>query len=173
MKFKNDSGRSMMEMILYLGLIVVLTASTLKMYADSVEKTRVVKLNTQIDDMREYVNTYYLGRNLPASDWSRFKNDIGGETKFADPWGGKLTISTGKIDTETIFSKANFAFEYKGSAIDVKRCISIGNTFLEKDVFALVINSAVLSGENLTISKVAENCTKSSDNLVQGYFYKD
>jgi hypothetical protein len=30
MKFKNDSGRSMLEMILYLGLVVILTASTLK-----------------------------------------------------------------------------------------------------------------------------------------------
>ena len=172
MKFKNDAGRSMMEMILYLGLIVILTASTLKMYADSVEKTRVVKLENQIDDLKEYVNTYYLGRPLPT-DWSNFRNAVGGETKFLDPWGGKVTVATGTVNPEGGFLKENFELKYSGKSMDVKRCMTIGNTFLEKDIFALKINGTLLTGTNINIGKVAENCTKDSENTIEGFFYKE
>ena len=173
MKFKNDMGRSMMEMILYLGLIVVLTASTLKMYADSVEKTRIVKLEEQIDDLKEYVNTYFLGRQLPT-EWTTFRNAVGGEEKFADPWGGKVLIATGKIETTpgSAFAKPNFEIKYSGSSMDEKRCITVGNTFIGKGVFAVKVNNKILNGINLTISKIAENCGENT-NTIEGIFYKE
>ena len=170
MKFKNDAGRSMMEMILYLGLIVILTASTLKMYADSVEKTRVVKLENQIDDLREYVNTYYLGRPLPT-DWANFRNAVGGETKFLDPWGGKVTVATGA--TNAAITKENFELQYSGKSMDVKRCMTVGNTFIEKDIVALRINGTLLTGANMEVGKIAENCNKESGNTIDGIFYKE
>ena len=172
MKFKNDLGRSMMEMILYLGLIVVLTASTLRMYADSVEKTRVIKLEEQITDLKEYVNTYFLGRSLPT-DWTSFKNAVGGETKFSDPWGGKVVMTTGKITPNTIYSKENFEIKYSGPSMDLKRCISVGNTFIEKGVFALKINGKALTDISLTVSQVSENCKDENNNVIEGVFYKE
>ena len=171
MKFRNDCGRSMIEMILYLGLIVVLTASTLRMYADSVEKTRNIKLETIVDELKEDVNTYYLGRPLP-SDWNKFITDIGGSAKVVDPWGGKITILTGKEVADTVYSKANFGFKISGKAIDTKRCINIGNIFISKGAFAVKVNSDDISGVNLEISSIAAAC-KSDDNTVEGYFYKD
>ena len=63
MKFKNDAGRSMMEMILYIGITLVMTAATLRFYGESVEKTRMLQLDTQVSDIVEKVNLYYLGRS--------------------------------------------------------------------------------------------------------------
>ncbi|MCR5506886.1 MAG: hypothetical protein K6F04_03500 [bacterium] len=166
MKFKNDMGRSMMEMILYLGLIVVLTASTLKMYADSVEKTRIIKFENQVDDLREYVNTYFLGRPLPTDNnvyKTSFANAIGGTTKLDDPWGGVITLKT--ID-------ANKSFSMTFTGKDQKTCINIGNTLLTKDSFSVTIGSVALTGDNLTIAKVAENC-KTTNNTIIGSFYKN
>lgn len=177
MKFKNDMGRSMMEMILYLGLIVVLTTSTIKMYSDSVEKTRIMKLETQIDDLREYANTYYLGRDFPGpnGNWNEFKEAVGGATKFDNPWGGKMDIGSKAVDNQanSIFSKPSFYLQYKGSTMDIPRCVSVANTFITKGAFAVNVNSKMLSGNTLTISQIADNCTKDRDNTIEGYFYKE
>ena len=166
MKFKNDSGRSMMEMILYLGLIVVLTASTIKMYADSVEKTRVIKLENQVDDLKEYVNTYFLGRSLPTDNnvyKTTFANAIGGSSKLVDAWGGTVTLKT--VD-------ANKSYSMTFSGKDLKVCVSVGNTLLSKGATALSVNSTALSGENLNVSQVATNC-KDKENTTTATFNRD
>ena len=180
MKFKNDMGKSMFEMVLYLGLIVLLTASTIKMYADSVEKTRIIKLENQIDEIREGVNTYYLGRNLPntssnANAYEKFKTEIG-KAKFDNPWGGQVSLVTknptiGENGTATPpFTKPSFGIKYDNN--DTKRCINIATSFLSKGVIALQISDTTISGKNLSIGNVATNCTK-KDAAVIGYFFKE
>ena len=190
MKFKNDAGRSMMEMILYLGLIVVLSAATVKMYADSVEKTRVVKLENQIEDLRDWVNTYSLGRSLPKNEgeWTDFKNVVGGDTKFVNPWGGSVIMTTHPVvSSDPVFKKASFGISY--SQLVPEKCIKIANTLWGKGAIGLNISETVITGLDVNLGKITELCTNravssDSDNTVPvgvnennrdvtGYFYKD
>ena len=169
MKFKNDFGRSMMEMILYLGLVVVLTASTLKMYADSVEKTRLVEFETTIDDLKENVNNYFLGRALPGDDgWTSFLNDAYKGSLY-NPWGGNITLTTGTIAAAP-YNKMFYTTKLEN--LQQPQCISVANAFVGKEAFAVNIGGTALTGNNLNIGSIASECVDGT-NTVTGYFYKE
>ena len=162
MKFKNDIGRSMMEMILYLGLIVVLTASTLKMYADSVEKTRLVEFETTIDEVKENVNNYFLGRQVP-SDWNPFLNEVY-KGSIYNPWGGNITLLKGEGE-----SKINYGMQL--TDLEQAVCIRVANAFIGKEAIAVNIDGTNLTDSNLNIGAVAGACK--DDATVIGYFKKE
>ena len=146
MKFKNDLGRSMFEMVLYLGLIVVITTSTISMYAESVEKTRNIQADSQIEDIQEKVNLYYLGRPFP---------------------------STGQIETVLQTKLGNPYFGIKFSNLDKKRCINVSNLFIQKGAVTVEVNETK-KNTSFTISDAAKSCTKDgATNTVQGFFKKD
>ena len=161
MKFKNDIGRSMMEMILYLGLVVVLTASTLKMYADSVEKTRLVEFETTIDEVKENVNNYFLGRQLPEN-WNTFLSEVHNGSIY-NPWGGNITLLTQEG------SKIKYGMQL--SNLEQSVCIRVANAFIGKEAIAVNIDGTSLTDSNLNIGAVAGACK--DDATVIGYFKKE
>ena len=67
LKYKNDSGRSMMEMLLYLGITVVIGTGIIQTYSEAVQKTNRVKTDSLVSEIIEKVNNYYLGRSFTES----------------------------------------------------------------------------------------------------------
>ena len=174
MKFKNDAGRSMMEMILYIGITLVMTAATLRLYGESVEKTRMLQLDTQVSDIVEKVNLYYLGRSYPQNAGeinSIIKKNMGEEISLVDPWGSEIIVTTRNTDNaNTGIEKPHM--DLKISNLDTKRCINVANTFIQKSAVALSINN---NKTETNIADVADACSTTSDgkNTVQGFFLKD
>lgn len=174
MKFKNDAGRSMMEMILYIGITLVMTASTLRLYGESVEKTRMLQFETQVGDIVEKVNLYYLGRPYPQNAGeinTTIKKNIGEDISLHDPWGTEIVVTAHNTDnTNTGIEKPYM--DLKVSNLDTKRCINVANTFITKSVVALQINN---NKTDLNIADIADACSTTSDgkNTVQGFFLKD
>ena len=179
MKFKNDSGRSMLEMILYLGLVVILTASTLKMYSDSVEKTRFIKAEDQISDIVEKVNNYYMGREFPSTGQieTTLKNKLDNEINLVSPWGSNITIYANKTGTpgHAIFSKAYFGVKF--SNLTEAQCVNLANIFIGQSPIAVTINADSVSDASKAIpsvSDIATNCNKTdAKNYIHGWFFKD
>ena len=179
MKFKNDSGRSMLEMILYLGLIVVLTASTLKMYSDSVEKTRFIKAEDQISDIVEKVNNYYMGRQFPTTGQieTTLKNKLGDDINLISPWGSKVTVYANKtgVAGHAIFSKPYFGVRF--SNLTEAQCVNLANIFIGQSPIAVTINADSVSNTAKAIpsvSDMATNCNKTgAQNYIMGWFFKD
>lgn len=180
MKFKNDSGRSMLEMILYLGLIVILTASTLKMYSDSVEKTRLIKAEDQIADIVEKVNNYYMGREFPTTGQleTTLKTKLGDDINLISPWGSKVTIYANKtgVTGNPILSKPYFGVKFAN--LTEAQCVNIANIFIGQFPVAVGINKdAVVTDASKAIpsvSDMAADCNKEdATNYVMGWFLKD
>lgn len=174
MKFKNDAGRSMMEMVLYIGIVLVMTASTLRMYGDSVEKTRMFQLDSQIGDIVEKVNLYYLGRSYPQSSGeinTVIKKNLGNEISLFDPWGSEIIVSARNTDSANLGIDKPY-MDLKISNLDTKRCMNVANTFVQKSSVGLLINNRKV---DLNISDIADACSSTSDenNSVQGAFLKD
>ena len=174
MKFRNDAGRSMVELLLYLSVIFGLTAGTLKMYSDSVERTRMLQFDTQVMDIVEKVNLYYLGRDFPSNVRevnAVLKKNLGSDINFFDPWGGEIVVTARNSDTSNVgIDKPHMDLQV--SNLDTKRCIDVANKFVEKSAVFLLINS---QKADLNITDIADICSSKSgdDNIVQGFFMKD
>lgn len=174
MKFKNDLGRSMMEMILYLGLIVVLSASTIKMYSDSVEKTRVIQAEDQVGDIVEIINTYYMGRQFPLTGdlTNTLKTKLGDQINLVDPWGSNLAISANKTGTTgTTLSKPYFGIKFKN--LSPATCVSVANIFIKQSATAIGVNKDTGVNSVPSISEIATSCSAKDINTVQGFFLKE
>ena len=90
LKYKNDSGRSMMEMLLYLGITVVIGTGIIQTYSEAVQKTNRVKTDNLISDVIEKVNNYYLGRNFTAEkDITETVKTKMGNISLKSPWNGQ------------------------------------------------------------------------------------
>ena len=174
MNLKNDAGRSLMELLLYLGITFGLTAGVLKMYSESVDKTNMLKLDTQISDIVEKVNLYYLGRDYPNNVHdlnSVMKKNLGSEINFYDPWGGEIIVTARNSDTLGVgIDKAHMDLQV--SNLDQKKCIDVANKFTEKGAVYLLINS---QKAEFNVSDIADLCSSKSsdDNVVQGFFLKE
>ena len=149
-------------MILYLGLVVVLTASTLKMYADSVEKTRLVEFETTIDEVKENVNNYFLGRPVP-SDWTYFLTEVY-KGSIYNPRGGNITLLRASNE-----NKVNYGMQLTN--LEQAVCIRVANAFVGKEAISVSINSTSLTGDNLNIGNISSNCADGA--TVTGYFKKE
>ncbi len=180
MKFKNDAGRSMMEMILYIGIIIMLGVTTMKTYGDSVEKTRIIEAENQISEIAEKVNNYYMGRPFPITGQieTTLKTKLGNQIKLIDPWGSNITIYANKsgIANHEVLPKPYFGITYKN--LDTARCVNIANTFAKQSPAAISINTnSVVSTANKAIpdiTTIADNCKNTGiGNYVTGWFIKD
>ncbi len=172
MKYKNDAGRSMMEMILYLGLMIVIGTSTITMYMNSVEKTRNIQAESLISDLVEKVNTYYLGRDFPMTGniTSTLKNKMKDQINLIDPWGTKILVHANKngngANDNSVYAKPYFGLEF--SNLDKKRCITIYNLLTQKDAGMVEINGTKV----LDLGLAAQSC-KPNSNKVVGLFKKN
>lgn len=99
-KYKSDSGRSMMEVILYLSLIIVMTVASVKMYADYNEKIKRTKAQDQLETISENVSRLYFGKKfgtqkISLNDKLKEKN-----ISIIDPWGKNYDVKT---DNDTMY----------------------------------------------------------------------
>lgn len=170
MKFKNDMGRSMIEMLMYLSLIVVIGTTTVNTYMSSVEKTRTVKAESLIRDIVEKVNTWYLGRNFSSSDkdlTTKLKENIP-ELKLVDPWGNNIAISVvGEDDENKDPANALQKFGVKFSGLSKSSCITVWNLFSQQGATNVKISDNSVNN----LSTASASC-EDSNNTVEGIFKK-
>ena len=91
-KYKSDYGRSMMEVLLYLGLIVVMVVSSTKMYADYNEKIKRTKALDQLENISEKVSQIYFGRTFGTEKISLNEKLKQNNVSLIDPWGKNFDV---------------------------------------------------------------------------------
>lgn len=92
--YKSDLGRSMMEVLLYLSLIIVMTIASTKMYNDYNEKIKRTKASDQLETISSKVSQIYYGRtfgNQPTSLNSKLAEN---NVALIDPWGKKIEVTS-------------------------------------------------------------------------------
>jgi hypothetical protein len=73
-KYKDATGASMMEMVLYVGIMAVVAAGVFKLYAEASEKAKRVEIQNQIPDIIKKVNVLYAGRAIGSAGLENNKN---------------------------------------------------------------------------------------------------
>lgn len=63
-KSKDAAGISMMEMILYIGIMTVVGAGVFRLYAEANEKAKRVEIQNQIPSVIKQTNILYAGRHI-------------------------------------------------------------------------------------------------------------
>ncbi len=99
-KYKSDSGRSMMEVMLYLSLIIVMTVGSIKMYADYNEKIKRTKAQDQLETISEKVSQIHFGRKFGTEKISLNDKLRQNNVSLIDPWGKNFDVKT---DNETMY----------------------------------------------------------------------
>lgn len=121
-KYKNILGASMIEMLMYLGLVVVISAGSLKLYGEAVEKTKRIKAENQIRDIAEAVHLIYMGREfMNKTLTSRDLKD----TNLVSPWNDTIQVSTFSGGQEGKFKRPYFRIQVN---LTKENCIFLGTT---------------------------------------------
>lgn len=167
LKYKNDSGRSMMEMLLYLGITVVIGTGIIQTYSEAVQKTNRVKTDSLVSEIIEKVNNYYLGRSFTESkDITEIVKTKMGDISLKSPWNGqevKVGIEKGIKPTGNntpIPDKIKITF----NGLNERDCNVVFNVLEQKKSTAININD-----HKSNIS--TESCKEV--NKVEGIFKKD
>lgn len=154
-KFKNEFGRSMMEMLLYLGLIIVLGVSTMKLYAESTEKSKRINAQNQILDLKKDINTLYIGRAFPTIDFEGKLKDKG--LVLINPWGDTINIIAKNSPTG---GTGAFALPYFGIKMKLSkaRCVALASALEEDTIGINVKNTTSISDNANSFEDILKNC---------------
>lgn len=159
-KFKNELGRSMVEMLLYIGLVIVIGVSTIKLYSESVEKSKRINAQNQIRDLIKDVNMIYIGRNFPTSGDISEKIKKKG-IKLVNPWGDSISIIAKNAPTG---GTGSFALPYFGIKMKLSkaRCAYLGSA-LEEDTIGINVKGADISTNAKSFDDILKNCKDNHD----------
>ncbi len=96
--YKSDSGRSLLEALLYISLVSVMVVASVKMYSDYNQKIKRTSAQEQLDEISSKVNTLYFGRTLPTAGTSLNEKLTSNGVKLTDPWSKAISVVS---DNET------------------------------------------------------------------------
>ena len=171
LKYKNDSGRSMMEMLLYLGITVVIGTGIIQTYSEAIQKTNRVKTDNLVSEIIEKVNNYYLGRNFAAKqdDINDIIKKNMGNISLKSPWNGnevQVGIKPGvKADGNNIPLPDTIKITFNG--LSQRDCNIVFNILEQKQAMSINI------GSNNKVKNSTTYCNKEGKNKVEGVFKKD
>ncbi len=157
---KNDFGRSMVEMILYLALVIIITTGSIKLYGESVEKTKRINAETQIRDIAKQVNMLYIGRPFPQNgDISEKIKDK--DINLTDPWGEPITITAKNSPTggTGIFVLPYFGIKMK---LSKAHCVLLASA-LEADTIGINVKSNSITGLSEGVDAYSKDCQDNHD----------
>ncbi|MDR2098792.1 MAG: hypothetical protein LBO78_02080 [Rickettsiales bacterium] len=96
MENRKDSGRSMMEVLLYIGLVGVMTVGTLRMYGEYNTKIKRTKAIEQLDDIATAGRAIFYGRqSMPTPEMlAKLPEKLAGQNiSLKDPWDNAISVS--------------------------------------------------------------------------------
>ena len=167
LKYKNDSGRSMMEMLLYLGITIVIGTGIIQTYSETVQKTNRVKTDSLISDIVEKVNNYYLGRNFTQEqDITETVKTKMGNISLRNPWNNQevqVGIKPGIKPTGNNTPVPD-TIKIMFKNLNSKDCNIVFNVLEQKQAMSININGT-------KVNSSTENCKET--NKVEGIFKKD
>lgn len=99
-KYKSDFGRSMIEVLLYLSLIIVMIVASTKMYNDYNQKIKRTTAEDRLDIISTKVSQIFYGRTFGNEGTSLNDKLTDNGVSLIDPWGKKIDVIT---DTATMY----------------------------------------------------------------------
>ena len=159
-KFKDSLGRSMIEMLGYLALVILVTTAAIKLYSESVEKTKLLNAQNQVRDIIKSVNMIYIGRDFPVN--GDITSKVAAKNiNLVDPWGKKITITAKNAPTG---GAGAFALPYFGIKMTLSKanCVKLSSALIDDTIG---INPRANSTTSLseTVADLAKNCQENHD----------
>ncbi|MDR2099041.1 MAG: hypothetical protein LBO78_03380 [Rickettsiales bacterium] len=172
-KQKNAAGASMLEMLMYLGLVMVISVGAMRMYGESVEKTRRIDLSGRLEDIKKAVRLAYIGR-----DWDLGKTEDaraiyleGKGVKLSTPWGGKIRV--GVANASGIYKRPIFVVK----VYDLSQASCMWLASSTTDAACVVANGTSYAAAANCITdpaKASSACNKEGEaNEVDMVYYKE
>ncbi|MGN0930010.1 MAG: hypothetical protein ACI4N3_05205 [Alphaproteobacteria bacterium] len=93
-KYKSDFGRSMVEVLLYLSIIIVMIIGSTKMYNDYNQKIKRTSAEDQLENISTKVSQIYYGRTFGNEGTSLNDKLVENGVSLVDPWGKKIDVIT-------------------------------------------------------------------------------
>ena len=167
LKYKNDSGRSMMEMLLYLGITIVIGTGIIQTYSEAVQKTNRIKTDTLVGDVVEKVNNYYLGRSFTTEqDITSIVKTKMGDISLKSPWNGqevKVGVKPGiKATGNNVPVPDTIKLTFNG--LNQKDCNVVFNVLEQKHAISININNTKTTSSTGSCKEI---------NKIEGIFKKD
>lgn len=155
---KTESGRSIIEILGVLGIMMVLMAGTLRIYDYADQKSKLFKFEQQINDIAEDVKTLFIGRNWDGFARLSTANSsqaylMDKEINLRDPFGNDIMV------LRTKSSKIG-KFYIKVSKVNLKACL----------VLAKRVPSTLKSVNGKTLKSGMPKCTKGKKNTLSFYY---
>ena len=88
---KREGGRSMVEVLMVISLIMVMSTVVFRHFADAGEKRKEMEFAAQVENIVKEINVRFAGRNFPTgADWGAAVTVmLRDNTQFlTTPWGG-------------------------------------------------------------------------------------
>lgn len=98
--YKSDYGRSMMEVLLYLSLIIVMIIASTKLYNDYNEKIKRTRAEDLLETISTKVSQIYYGRTFGTEPTSLNSKLTENNVVLIDPWGKKIDVVS---DTDIMY----------------------------------------------------------------------
>jgi len=168
---RNDSGISLIETILAMGITVALGAVSFRLYTEAMEKTRRIRLQADVAEIEKRVNLEWAGRGWGAgTDAARVKKLQGKGLDLTTPWGGEISLSfsEGVQGGAKALARPFFGVEIPG--LNRARCIWAATTFAPGSI-CLSINSAAADCRKLP-AEFLSACRESDDNRIVARYRK-
>ncbi|MDR1009423.1 MAG: hypothetical protein LBL52_04195 [Rickettsiales bacterium] len=153
---KDIRGASMVELLLYIGIIITVTLAGVKFQSQAIEKTRQAELQMTLSDAEKKINELYLGRPWGTmTEGERAKYLLERGVSLTSPWKsgmqdygtgangrkllGNMTVSTSDgISSNSAIRMPHFAVHVKNlprpsciwvatSQSSVAACVSVNN----------------------------------------------
>lgn len=159
-KFKDSLGRSMIEMLLYLTLVIIVSTASIKLYTESVEKTKLMNAQNQVRDIIKSVNMIYIGRDFPVNGDITSKV-AAKKVHLVDPWGEKITITARNAPTG---GTGAFALPYFGIKMKLSKanCIKLSSALID-DTIGINPTANATTSLSETVADFAKNCQENHD----------
>ncbi|MDR1008756.1 MAG: hypothetical protein LBL52_00705 [Rickettsiales bacterium] len=166
MKRKNISGRSLMEVLLYIAIITAMTLGTARMFIAQNAKAKQARFTQQIADIAEKTRSALYGRELSNAEALRVKL-AGLGVDFEDPWGGQISIEP-KGECFAIVASNLTLRDCVAAASSIKSDCTISANGIKTKYKTQAGDAALQGGDGL----YAGTCLESGGNKVMFFYSK-
>ena len=122
---KSDSGRSLLEALLYISLVGVMVVASVKMYSDYNQKIKRTKAQDQLEEISSKVNSIYFGKKMPAPGTPLNQKLIENSVNLKDPWGKDINVISNHAE------KKEYNY-YISMSLDKTNCIYLAMNVISK-----------------------------------------
>jgi len=187
---RNVSGVSMVELILYIGIVITVTLAGINFQNQAIEKTRQAELQITLADIERKVNELYLGRPWGSmvdseralyllergvgltSPWKTGMQDYGTAANGRRLVGNMIVRTSDGVSSNSAIKMPHFSVHVRG--LPKPSCVLAANNQLSAAACVSINNDVAVAETDCakTVSEISNRCDR-QENEVIVFFRKE